>query len=191
MTFDAAKHTPPGPTRCRVPSLSNSTVPSRISISSECRCLCGGCGMCPGNSAVSCASTASPVGRTPFSTARDSPFGPFFTGSCSNGYARCTDSTVSAGAAVIAEPAWPSAGRAAANAAREESATQRSRRFMFIMARILLRRRGSWHHHLVVYCHQCKNAAYELRGPFIAGCCSRSPSRMTPSMVTGVCFDFR
>ena len=35
------------------------------------------------------------------------------------------------------------------------------------------------------------NAAYEFRGPFIAGCSSRSPSRMTPSRVTGVCLDFR
>lgn len=42
ITPEAAKITSPGPTRCRVPSLLNSIVPSRISINSECRCLWSG-----------------------------------------------------------------------------------------------------------------------------------------------------
>jgi len=104
--------------------------------------------MCPGSSIVSCSSTVSPVGSTPCRTARDSPFGPVFTTSWSNGYERCAESTGSAGAAGaarVAEPVWPFAGNAAANAAKEDSATQRSRRFMFIMHRILLRPADFWH----------------------------------------------
>ena len=67
-TGDAVKTTPPGPTGSGLPSLMNSRLPSRMRRNSEWLWRCGGCGILPAGSVVSCTSTNSPVARVPDNT---------------------------------------------------------------------------------------------------------------------------
>src|SRR5579871_1537075 len=142
MMPEAAKITPPGPTRSFLPSLSNSIVPSRIIMNSEWRCLWAGWGIWPGRRVVSCSSTASPVGKTPWITGRVTPFSVFFGVSESKGKAPGVDSTFSLGIACAC--AWAEA-ETLPIAANAERATQRSRRFKFFMPDIVLDRVHRWH----------------------------------------------